>query len=81
MVLYFIIVSGNEIATYLVVIFGIFLCLTFSFTTYILIKNQLPYGIYASLAVVSLLLVVCPASHRGLQALGASLGSGMSLPS
>lgn len=58
LILYFIFRSGSEITTYLIVIFGIFLCMTFGLVTFYLIKNQLPFGIYAALSIVSLLIVV-----------------------
>ncbi len=57
-VLYFVLSSGKHSLTFFIIIMGILLFLCFSIISFSLIKNQLPFGIYASLALVSLLLTI-----------------------
>ncbi|NOZ80379.1 MAG: hypothetical protein GXP63_01790 [DPANN group archaeon] len=55
---YFIYRSESDFLSYLIVILGLFLFMTFTLVSFYLIRNQLSYGIYASLAIASVLLVL-----------------------
>lgn len=67
LVIYFLLAMGKEILSYLIVILGVFLFSTFTLVSFYLIKNELPFGIYAALSIVSLLLIFQQINYEFLQ--------------